>query len=101
MDTLLRWLKSQHHGTRTFRALKEKVDTLGAEDSQNRAIYRLVSTPIESYLAVFEDELVDTPTADRAFHRAFDLVSKANSALYAEPTERLRLMNDLAGASLY
>jgi hypothetical protein len=50
VDNLLRWLKSQYDGNDTFRALKEKVDTLGAEDSQNRAIYRLVSMPIESYL---------------------------------------------------
>jgi hypothetical protein len=101
MNDVLAWLKTQHHGLRTFRALNERLEALADHDSDNRALYRVVSAPIERFLVAFDDEIMSSETAERAYRDVIAVLEKAATALNASPAQKVEIMNSLAAAELF
>ena len=56
MNDLHAWLSQQHHGLRTFKILQQKLGTLSEDEPEQRALCRLLSCLVGSYVEAFDEE---------------------------------------------
>ena len=56
MNDLHAWLSQQHHGLRTFKILQQKLGTLSEDEPEQRALCRLLSCLVGSYIEAFDEE---------------------------------------------
>ncbi|WP_426532352.1 hypothetical protein [Bradyrhizobium sp. McL0615] len=75
MNDLHTWLSQQHHGLRTFRTFQQKLDDLGNGDPGQRAMCRLLTGIVGSYIDAFDEEPLPVAVADRAYRRLLDAVA--------------------------
>jgi hypothetical protein len=92
------WLSQQHRGLRTFRDFQQKLDTFGRDDPEQRALCRLLSTLVGSYVEAFDEEPLPADVADRAYRRLLDLVASIDVGAGAE--RRLADINRIAAFDL-
>jgi hypothetical protein len=97
-NDLYTWLSAQHHGLRTFRAFQQQLDTLSQDDPKQRALCRLLSGIVGSYVDTFDEEPLPVALADRAYGRLLDLVASLD--LHAGPDRRLADINRVAACDL-
>jgi hypothetical protein len=97
-NDLYTWLSQQHHGLRTFRAFQQKLDTLSQGDLEQRALCRLLSGVVGSYVDTFDEEPLPVALADRAYARLLDLVASLD--LHAAADRRLADINRVAACDL-
>jgi hypothetical protein len=98
MNDLHTWLSQQHHGLRTFRSFQQKLDTLSRGDPEQRALCRVLSGIVGSYVEAFDEEPLPVPVADRAYHRLLDLVASLDFGASAD--RRLADINRVAALDL-
>ncbi|SDT42683.1 hypothetical protein [Bradyrhizobium canariense] len=98
MNDLHTWLSEQHHGLRTFRAFQQQLDTLSKGDPEQRALCRLLSGIVGSYVETFDEEPLPVSVADRAYHRLLDLVASLDFRAGAD--RRLADINRVAAFDL-
>jgi hypothetical protein len=98
MNDLHTWLSQQHHGLRTFRTFQQKLDTLSRGAPQQRALCRVLSGIVGSYVETFDEEPLPVAVADRAYHHLLDLVASLNFRASAE--RRLADINRIAACDL-
>jgi hypothetical protein len=94
MSDLHAWLSRQHHGLRTF---QQKLATLSGDEPEQRALCRLLTYLVGSYIEAFDEEPL--PVADRAFQRLLDLVASLDFRASAE--HRLADLNRVAACDLW
>jgi hypothetical protein len=75
MNDLHAWLLQQHHGLRTFHTFQQKLATLSTDQPEQRALCRLLSYLVGSYIDAFDEEPSPVAVADRAYQRLLDLVA--------------------------
>jgi hypothetical protein len=92
------WLSQQHHGLRTFRTFQQKLDTLSQGDPEQRALCRLLSGVVSSYVETFDEEPLPVAIADRAYDRLLDLVASLDFRAGAD--RRLADINRVAACDL-
>ncbi|MBR0932798.1 hypothetical protein [Bradyrhizobium jicamae] len=92
------WLARQHHGLRTFRTFQQKLETLSSDDPGQRAVCRLLSGLVGSYIEAFDEEPLPVAVADRAYGRLLDLVASLDLRGNAE--RRLADINRVATCDL-
>src|ERR1700716_3948580 len=97
MNDLHAWLSLQHHGLRTFRIFQQKLATLSGDEPEQRALCRLLTYLVGSYIEAFDEEPL--PVADRAFQRLLDLVASLDFRASAE--HRLADLNRVAACDLW
>ena len=97
-NDLYTWLSQQHHGLRTFRIFQQKLDTLSRGDPEQRALCRLLSGVVGSYVETFDEEPLPVALADRAYARLLDLVASLD--LHAVADRRLADINRIAACDL-
>jgi len=66
MNDLHAWLSQQHYGSRTFQILQQKLATLSGDEPEQRALCRLLTYLIGSYIEAFDEEPLPVAVADRA-----------------------------------
>jgi hypothetical protein len=93
MSDLHAWLSRQHHGLRIF---QQKLATLSGDEPEQRALCRLLTYLVGSYIEAFDEEPL--PVADRAFQRLLDLVASLDFRASAE--HRLADLNRVAACDL-
>jgi hypothetical protein len=75
MNDLHPWRSQQHHGLRTFHTFQQKLATLSRDEPGQRALCRLLSSLVGSYIEAFDEEPLPVAVADRTFQRLLDLVA--------------------------
>jgi hypothetical protein len=98
MNDLHTWLSQQHHGLRTFRAFQQKLDILSRGDPEQRALCRMLSDVVDSYVETFDEAPLPVPVADRAYRRLLDLVASLDFRAGAD--RRLADINRVAACDL-
>ena len=98
MNDLHTWLAQQHHGLRTFRNFQQKLEALSQGDPEQRALCRVLSGIVGSYVETFDEEPLPVPVADRAYHRLLDLVASLDFRASAD--QRLADINRVAACDL-
>jgi hypothetical protein len=99
MNDLYEWLSQQHHGLRTFQIFQQKLATLSGDAAELRALCRLLTYIVGSYIEAFEEEPLPVAVADRAFQRLADLVASLDFRASAE--RRLADLNRVAACHLW
>lgn len=98
MNDLYAWLSQQHHGLRTYRTFKQKLDILSAHDPDQRALCSLLGGIVGSYIESFDEEPLPVTVADRAYQRLLDLVGSLDFT--AGTDRRLADINRVAAFDL-
>ena len=98
MNDLHTWLSQQHHGLRTFRAFQQKLDDFSKTDPEQRALCRLLSAIVGSYVDTFDELPLPVAVADRAHHRLLELM--ASMDFNASADKRLADINRVAALDL-
>ena len=99
MNDLYAWLSQQHHGLRTFRTFQQKLATLSGDEPEQRALCRLLSYLVGSYIEAFDEEPLPVAVADRAYQRLLDLVTSLDVRSCAE--DRLADLDRVAACRLW
>ena len=99
MNDLHPWLSQQHHGLRTFHTFQQKLATLSRDEPGQRALCRLLSSLVSSYIEAFDEEPLPVAAADRAFQRLLDLVASLDFRASAD--HRLADLNRVAACDLW
>jgi hypothetical protein len=99
MNDLHPWLSQQHHGLRTFHTFQQKLATLSRDEPGQRALCRLLTYLVGSYIEVFDEEPFPVAVADRAYQRLLDLVASLDFRASAE--DRLADLNRVAACHLW
>lgn len=84
MNDLSMWLANQHHGLRTFRTFQQKLHEIGSGDPAQRAICRLLSAVVGSYVDAYEEAPLPVAIADRAYQDLLELVASIDFSANAE-----------------
>ena len=99
MNDLHAWLSEQHHGLRTFRIFQQKPETLSGDEPEQRALCRLLTYLVGSYIEAFDEEPLPVVVADRAYQRLLDLVASLDFRARAE--HRLAELNRVVACDLW
>ena len=99
MNDLHIWLSQQHHGLRTFRTFQQKLAILSTDEPEQRAVCRLLSHLVASYIEAFDEEPLPVAAADRAYQRLLDLVASLDFRASAD--HRLADLNRIAACDLW
>jgi len=95
------WLRNQHPGLRTYKALQQKTAGLAQSDPEHRALYCLLGQLAGSYVAHFDEEPLPTEFARVSFEKLVEVVSQAEASLDADALDQLAALNRLAAARLF
>jgi hypothetical protein len=98
MNDLHTWLSQQHHGLRTFRTFQQKLDDLSNGDPEQRALCRLLTAVVGSYIDTFDEEPLPVAVADLAYRRLLELVASLD--FNANADRRLADINRAAALDL-
>lgn len=100
MEELVRWLKSQHKGLRTYKGFYQRVLELGAQHRDQYAIYYLLSALVGRFIDAFEDSPLTLDVTDEAHKRLVGITEKASAFDRMSPDQRLSILNEIAGMEL-
>jgi len=95
------WLRNQHSGLRTYKALQQRTLGLASSDPEHRAFYCLLGKLAGSYVANFDEQPLPADFARAAFERLVEVVSWTEASLDADASEQLAALNRLAAAKLF
>jgi len=79
--------------------LQQKLATLSGDEPEQRALCRLLTYLVGSYVEAFDEEPLPVAVADRAFQRLADLVASLDFLASAE--HRLADLNRVAACDLW
>ena len=99
MNDLHAWLSQQHHGLRTFHTFQQKLATLSRDEPGQRALCRLLTYLVGSYIEAFDEEPLPVAVADRTYQRLLDLVASLD--IRASADHRLADLNRVAACDLW
>jgi len=84
--------------TTSFKILQQKLGTLSEDKPEQRALCRLLSCLVGSYIEAFDEEPLPVAVADRAHRRLLDLLASLDFSASAE--RRLADINRVAACDL-
>src|SRR5712671_4871112 len=99
MNDLYAWLSQQHHGLRTFQIFQQKLTALSGHEPEQRALCRLLTYLVGSYIEAFDEQPLPVAVADHAFQRLLDLVPSLDFRAAAD--HRLADLNRVAACDLW
>jgi hypothetical protein len=100
MVELHRWLSHQHSGHRTYVALQQMTDELAETDAAHRAVYRLLSSILDPFIASFDEEPLPASVAETTFQRLLAVVRDADNAIALAPDQQIDALNRIAAVDL-
>jgi hypothetical protein len=89
MVELHSWLSHQHSGLKTYVALQQKTNELAETDAEHRAVYRLLSSIIDPFIASFDEEPLPAGVAETTFQRLLAVVRDADNAISLAPDQQI------------
>ena len=84
--------------TTSFKILQQNLGTLSEDKPEQRALCRLLSCLVGSYIEAFDEEPLPVAVADRAYHRLLELMASLD--LRACTEQRLADFNRVAACDL-
>src|SRR6202789_3767555 len=100
MVELHSWLSHQHPGLKTYVALRQKTNELAQADADHRAVYRLLSSILDPFIASFDEEPLPAGLAETTFHRLLAVVRDADNATPLPPDQQIDALNRIAAVDL-
>ena len=100
MAELHSWLSHQHSGLRTYVALQQMTNELARTDAEYRAVYRLLSSIINPFIASFDEEPLSADVAESTFQRLLAVVREADNAISLAPDQQIEALNKIAAVDL-
>ena len=100
MVELHSWLSHQHSGLKTYVALQQKMNALAETDGEHRAVYRLLSSMLDPFIASFDEEPLPVGVAQSTFQRLLAVVRDAENAITLAPAQQIDAMNKIAAIDL-
>lgn len=100
MVELHSWLSHQHSGLRTYVTLQQMTNELAETDADHRAVYRLLSSIIDPFIASFDEEPLPAGVADTTFQRLLAVVRDADNAVSLAPDQQIDVLNKIAAVDL-
>ena len=90
MNDLHAWLSQQHHGLRTFKIFQQKLETLSGDEPEQRALCRLLTYLVGSYIETFDEEPLPVAVADRAYVVETGRIAASGSAAQLLADDRVQ-----------
>jgi hypothetical protein len=100
MVELHSWLSHQHPGLKTYVALQQKTNELAQSDADHRAVYKLLSSILDPFIASFDEEPLPAGVADATFQRLLAVVRHADNAVSLAPDQQIDALNRIASVDL-
>lgn len=100
MVELHSWLSHQHSGLRTYVTLQQMTNELAETDADHRAVYKLLSSIIDPFIASFDEEPLPAGVADTTFQRLLAVVRDADNAISLAPDQQIDALNKIAAVDL-
>jgi hypothetical protein len=100
MVELHSWLSHQHPGLKTYVALQQKTNELAQADADHRAVYKLLSSILDPFIASFDEEPLPTAVAKITFDRLLAVVRDADKAISLAPDQQIDALNRIASVDL-
>jgi len=100
MVELHSWLSHQHPGLKTYVALQQKTNELAQSDAEHRAVYKLLSSIIDPFIASFDEEPLPAGVAETTFQRLLAVVRDADNAISLAPDQQIGALNRVASVDL-
>src|ERR1700733_3437421 len=100
MVELHSWLSHQHSGLRTYVALQQMTNELAETDAEHRAVYRLLSSILDPFIASFDEEPLLAGIAETTFQRLLAVVRDADNAISLAPDQQIDALNRIAAVDL-
>ena len=100
MVELHSWLSGQHPGLKTYVALQKKTNELVRSDADHRAVYKLLSSILDPFIASFDEEPLPAGVAETTFQRLLAVVRDADSAISLAPDQQIDALNKIASVDL-
>jgi len=100
MVELHSWLSGQHPGLKTYVALQQKTNELAQSDTEHRAVYKLLSSILDPFIASFDEEPLPAGVAETTFQRLLSVVRDADKAISLAPDQQIRALNKIASVDL-
>ena len=100
MVELHSWLSHQHSGLRTYVALQQKTNELARTDAEHRAVYKLLSSLIDPFIASFDEEPLPAGVAETTFRRLLEIVRAAEGSISLAPDQQIDALNRIAAVDL-
>jgi hypothetical protein len=100
MVELHSWLSHQHSGLRTYVTLQQMTDELAEADAAHRAVYRLLSSILDPFIASFDEEPLPASVAETTFQRLLAVVRDADNAIALAPDQQIDALNRIAAVDL-
>ena len=94
------WLSHQHAGLKTYVALQQKTNELAESDADHRAVYKLLSSILDPFIASFDEEPLPAGVADATFQRLLAVVRDADNAISLAPDQQIDALNRIASVDL-
>ena len=100
MVELHSWLSHQHTGLKTYIALQQKTNELAQSDAEHRAVYKLLSSILDPFIASFDEEPLPAGVAETTFQRLLSVVRDADKAISLAPDQQIDALNKIASVDL-
>ena len=100
MVELHSWLSGQHPGLKTYVALQQKTNELAQSDTEHRAVYKLLSSILDPFIASFDEEPLPAGVAETTFQRLLSVVRDADKAISLAPDQQIHALNRIAAVDL-
>ena len=100
MVELYSWLSHQHRGLKTYVTLQQKADELARTDAEHRAVYKLLSSMLDPFIASFDEEPLPVSVAESTYRRLLDVVLDAENAFTLAPDRQIDALNRIAAVQL-
>jgi hypothetical protein len=100
MVELHSWLSHQHPGLKTYVALQKKTNELAQADADHRAVYKLLSSILDPFIASFDEEPLPAGVAETTFQRLLAVVRDADNSISLAPDQQIDALNKIASVEL-
>jgi hypothetical protein len=100
MVELHSWLSHQHPGLKTYVALQKKTNELVQSDADHRAVYKLLSSILDPFIASFDEEPLPAGVAETTFQRLLAVVRDADNSISLAPDQQIDALNKIASVEL-
>jgi hypothetical protein len=100
MVELHSWLSHQHPGLKTYVALQKKTNELVQADADHRAVYKLLSSILDPFIASFDEEPLPAGIAETTFQRLLAVVRDADNSISLAPDQQIDALNKIASVEL-
>ena len=80
--------------------IQQMTNELAETDAEHRAVYRLLSSIIDPFIASFDEEPLPAGVAETMFQRLLAVVRDADNAITLAPDQQIDALNRIAAVDL-